>query len=107
IEHWVVAERQGQSVARSMLGIGDKFSDAPFFWSQHYDVSISYVGHAASWDTCEIKGDLSKNDACAIYRSKGRVVAVATLGRDLLSLRVEAALEQNNAQDVDAILREQ
>lgn len=39
IEHWVVAERHGQAVARSMLGIGGPFRDVPFFWSQHYAMS--------------------------------------------------------------------
>jgi len=107
IEHWVVAERQGQAAARSMLGIGGAYRQAPFFWSQHYDVTISYVGHAASWDTCEIKGDLEKRDACAIYRRKGRTIAVATIGRDRLSLRVEAALEQGDAPALDSILRDQ
>jgi NADPH-dependent 2,4-dienoyl-CoA reductase/sulfur reductase-like enzyme/nitrite reductase/ring-hydroxylating ferredoxin subunit len=107
IEHWVVAERQGQAVARSMLGIGRKYRDTPFFWSQHYDVTIAYVGHASSWETCEIKGELSKHDACAIYRQNGKTIAVATIGRDLLSLRVEAALEQGDAADPDSILRDQ
>ncbi len=106
IEHWVVAERQGQAVARSMLGIGGAYREAPFFWSQHYDVSISYVGHAASWEDCEIRGDLEKHDACAIYRRQGRTIAVATIGRDRLSLRVEAALEHDNAAAIDSILRD-
>jgi apoptosis-inducing factor 3 len=107
IEHWVVAERQGQAVARSMLGIGGAYRDAPFFWSQHYDVTISYVGHAASWETCEIRGELAKHDACAIYRRNGRAIAVATIGRDRLSLRVEAAFEQGDAVALDSILRDQ
>ena len=107
IEHWVVAERQGQAVARSMLGIGGAYRKAPFFWSQHYDVTISYVGHAASWESCEIKGDLDKQDACAIYRRNGRTIAVATIGRDRLSLRVEAAFEQGDPAAVDSILGDQ
>jgi NADPH-dependent 2,4-dienoyl-CoA reductase/sulfur reductase-like enzyme/nitrite reductase/ring-hydroxylating ferredoxin subunit len=107
IEHWVVAERQGQAVARSMLGIGGTYREAPFFWSQHYDVTISYVGHAASWETCEIRGELAKHDACAIYRRNGKTIAVATIGRDLLSLRVEAALEEGDAAALDSILRDQ
>jgi apoptosis-inducing factor 3 len=107
IEHWVVAERQGQAVARSMLGIGGAFREAPFFWSQHYDVTISYVGHAPSWDSCEIRGDLEKHDACAIYRRNGRTIAVATIGRDRVGLSVEAALEQGDTAALASILRGQ
>jgi NADPH-dependent 2,4-dienoyl-CoA reductase/sulfur reductase-like enzyme/nitrite reductase/ring-hydroxylating ferredoxin subunit len=107
IEHWVVAERQGQAVAHSMLGIGGTYREVPFFWSQHYDVTVSYVGHAASWETCEIRGDLGRQDACAIYRRDGKTIAVATIGRDLLSLRVEAALERGQAVALDSILRDQ
>jgi hypothetical protein len=70
-------------------------------------VTISYVGHAASWEHCEIRGELEKHDACAIYRRKGRTIAVATIGRDLLSLRVEAALEQGDGAALDSILRDQ
>jgi NADPH-dependent 2,4-dienoyl-CoA reductase/sulfur reductase-like enzyme len=106
IEHWVVAERQGQAVARSILGIGGPFRDAPFFWSQHYDVTISYVGHAAGPDHCEIKGNLEKRDACAIYRKSGKVVAVATIGRDRLSLKVEAAMEGGRQSIVESVLAE-
>ena len=104
IEHWVVAQRQGQSVARSMLGIGGPFRQTPFFWSQHYDVQISYVGHASQWDRCEIKGDLDKYDACAIYRQNNRIVAVATIGRDRLSLQVEAAMEAGNSADLESLV---
>src|ERR1700733_9353532 len=105
IEHWVVAERQGQSVARSMLGIGGPFRQAPFFWSQHYDVQISYVGHAAQWDSCQIDGDPDKSDACAVYRRGDGIIAVATIGRDRLSLQVEAAMEAGRTADLDSLLR--
>ena len=105
IEHWVVAERQGQAVARSMLGIGGAFRQAPFFWSQHYDVAISYVGHASQWDSCEMRGDLGKLDACAVYRRKNRIIAVATIGRDRVSLKAEAAMEAGNASELESILR--
>jgi NADPH-dependent 2,4-dienoyl-CoA reductase/sulfur reductase-like enzyme/nitrite reductase/ring-hydroxylating ferredoxin subunit len=106
IEHWVVAERQGQAVARLMLGIGGAFREAPFFWSQHYDVTISYVGHASSWDDCELQGDLQKHDACAAYRRNGKTIAVATIGRDHLSLRVEAAMEQGDSAALESVLRD-
>jgi NADPH-dependent 2,4-dienoyl-CoA reductase/sulfur reductase-like enzyme len=41
VEHWVVAERQGQAAALNMLGAREKFESAPFFWSQHYDIPIN------------------------------------------------------------------
>jgi NADPH-dependent 2,4-dienoyl-CoA reductase/sulfur reductase-like enzyme len=107
IEHWVLAERHGQAVARAILGLGDAFRDVPFFWSQHYDAVISYIGHAASWDDLELHGDLSAGDACAIYRKKGRVVALATVARDRLSLEAEAALERNDQAGLKRLLESQ
>jgi NADPH-dependent 2,4-dienoyl-CoA reductase/sulfur reductase-like enzyme len=92
IEHFVVAERQGQAVARAILG-GDEYRDVPFFWSQHYDVTLAYVGHAASWDRLETRGSLEASDFAAFYLRGDRVRAVATVGRDRLSLRAEAAME--------------
>jgi NADPH-dependent 2,4-dienoyl-CoA reductase/sulfur reductase-like enzyme len=105
IEHWVIAQRQGQAVARAMLGLGGPFRQTPFFWSQHYDVTIAYVGHAAKWDSCRIQGDLEKRDACAVYRTGNKVVAVATIGRDRLSLQVEAAMEAGKDAELESLLR--
>jgi len=107
IEHWALAERQGQAVARAMLGIGRAFRDVPFFWSQHYDAVISYVGHASSWDGLEIRGDLAARDASAIYRKSDRAIAVATIGRDRMSLAVEAAFEQGHAAALESVLQTQ
>ncbi|HEY8076991.1 MAG TPA: FAD-dependent oxidoreductase, partial [Labilithrix sp.] len=105
IEHWVVAERHGQHAARSMLGKGSAYRDVPFFWSAHHGVQISYVGHAEKWDAIEVKGDLGKDDATVIYRRGGKVLAVATLNRDAVSLAVEAAMEKNDDAAVEAALR--
>jgi NADPH-dependent 2,4-dienoyl-CoA reductase/sulfur reductase-like enzyme/nitrite reductase/ring-hydroxylating ferredoxin subunit len=105
IEHWVLAERHGQAVARAMLGIGHPFRDVPFFWSQHYDVQISYVGHASSWNSFEIRGDLAERSACAIYRQNNRAVAVATIGRDRASLAAEAAFEKGDTAAVESIFK--
>jgi NADPH-dependent 2,4-dienoyl-CoA reductase/sulfur reductase-like enzyme/nitrite reductase/ring-hydroxylating ferredoxin subunit len=93
IEHWVVAERQGQVAARNILGKRDRFDQAPFFWSQHYDQSISYVGHAEKWDAVEIDGSVVDGDCVVRYLAGGKVLAVATVGRDRESLEAEVAME--------------
>ena len=94
VEHWVVAQRQGQTVARNMLGQGESFEAVPFFWSQHYEVPINYVGHAESWDGLEIDGDIGAKDCVVRYKRNGRVLAVASIYRDLDSLMAEVAMER-------------
>jgi NADPH-dependent 2,4-dienoyl-CoA reductase/sulfur reductase-like enzyme len=97
VEHWVVAERQGQIAALNMLGIKDKFYQVPFFWSQHYDVPINYVGHAESWDEIVVDGDIESRECVVRYKQKGRVLAVASIYRDSDSLMEEAAMEREPA----------
>jgi apoptosis-inducing factor 3 len=93
VEHWVVAGRQGQVAAQNMLGREVPFDAVPFFWSQHFDAVIHYVGHAERFDEVAIDGSLDARDATISYRLRGRTLAIATVDRDLESLRAEAALE--------------
>jgi NADPH-dependent 2,4-dienoyl-CoA reductase/sulfur reductase-like enzyme len=94
VEHWVVAQRQGQTAARNILGAGEPFDAVPFFWSNHYDVSISYVGHAERWDEIQLSGDLAARDCAATFRRGDDILAVATVGRDRTSLLAELAMER-------------
>jgi len=94
IEHWVVAERQGQTVARNILGRRERFAEVPFFWSQHYDLPINYVGHAEKWDALEIEGDIKARDCLVRYRRDGKLLAVASIYRDVDSLKEEWAMER-------------
>ncbi len=93
VEHWALAQRQGQVAALNMLGRRRPFDISPFFWSQHYDVTIQYVGHAERWDTIEIEGSLAAHDCTVRYRHGGRTLAVVTIGRDRASLKAERDLE--------------
>jgi NADPH-dependent 2,4-dienoyl-CoA reductase/sulfur reductase-like enzyme/nitrite reductase/ring-hydroxylating ferredoxin subunit len=104
VEHWQVATRHGQAVARAMLGLPPR-RDVPFFWSQHHDVTIAYVGHADRFDRAEVHGDLDARDAHVVYRDDGAIRAVATLGRDKLALAAELAFERDDAAALEAAVR--
>jgi apoptosis-inducing factor 3 len=94
VEHWVVAERQGQIAARNMLGRKTPCTLVPFFWSQHYDLSISYVGHAEKWDRIDVEGSLAKRDCTLRFQRGDKTLAVVTVGRDRDSLRAEVEIEK-------------
>ncbi|HHL4080574.1 FAD-dependent oxidoreductase [Burkholderia sola] len=97
VEHWVVAERQGIVAARNLLGQQRPFDAVPFFWSQHYDLTLRYVGHAEQWDRVEIDGDLGEHDCSIAYWRGNTRLAVVTIARDLDNLKAEAALERQMA----------
>ena len=97
VEHWVVAERQGQAAALNMLDHALPFTAVPFFWSQHYDVPINYVGHAEAWDEIVTEGNVTSKDCVLRFKRNGRVSAVASIFRDLESLEAEVLMEHATA----------
>jgi apoptosis-inducing factor 3 len=96
VEHWVVAERQGQTAALNMMGHREPFAAVPFFWSQHYDVPINYVGHAEKWDEIVIEGDIAAKDCVVRFRQEGRTQAIASIYRDRESLQAEISMERQH-----------
>jgi len=104
IEHWVVAQQQGQVAARNMLGRSEVFRVVPFFWSQHFDVAINYVGHAERWDLVDIAGSLADRNAVVAYRDGGRIAAIATIYRDRDSLLAEEAFARDDQAALERLL---
>jgi NADPH-dependent 2,4-dienoyl-CoA reductase/sulfur reductase-like enzyme/nitrite reductase/ring-hydroxylating ferredoxin subunit len=96
VEHWVVATRQGEVAAANLLGKNQPYDTVPFFWSAHYDCTISYLGHAESWERVDIVGDLGALDCAVAFRSGDRTLALATIARDRASLEAELAMERGD-----------
>jgi NADPH-dependent 2,4-dienoyl-CoA reductase/sulfur reductase-like enzyme len=101
VEHWVVAQRMGQTAARNMLGARERFTQVPFFWSAHYDTSVNYVGHAESWDRLAVDGSPQERDVAVRYERGGRLLALATIFRDRESLQTEIAMEHDPGADLN------
>jgi NADPH-dependent 2,4-dienoyl-CoA reductase/sulfur reductase-like enzyme/nitrite reductase/ring-hydroxylating ferredoxin subunit len=95
IEHWVVAQRQGKTAALNMIGRQEKFTGVPFFWSQHYDTPINYVGHAESWDEITVEGDIASKNCLLRFQKAGRLLAVASIFRDVDNLQAELMMERS------------
>jgi NADPH-dependent 2,4-dienoyl-CoA reductase/sulfur reductase-like enzyme/nitrite reductase/ring-hydroxylating ferredoxin subunit len=96
VEHWVVAQRQGQTAARNMLGAHERFDAVPFFWSQHYALSVRYTGHAEQWDSIDVDGRIAERACSVAFRRNGKTLAVASVKRDRENLEAEVALEAND-----------
>lgn len=105
VEHWVVAELQGQAAARNILGHRQPYAAVPFFWSAHYDMAIAYVGSATDWGDVNVIGSIPDRDCLVAYRKNGKPLAVASINRDADSLRVQVAMERGDVGAVEAILQ--
>jgi NADPH-dependent 2,4-dienoyl-CoA reductase/sulfur reductase-like enzyme len=96
VEHWVVAQRLGQVAAHNMLGVKQPFDSAPFFWTQHYEIPVAYVGHGAGWDQIDVAGSIADHDCLVAFRKNGKTLAVAGIYRDEEMLKAEAAMERGD-----------
>jgi 3-phenylpropionate/trans-cinnamate dioxygenase ferredoxin reductase subunit len=81
VEHYNNAEKQGRAAARSMLGSTAPYDYIHSFWSDQYEHSIEYVGHAIAWDEFLVRGSLAERGLIAFYLQDGVLQAAAGLDR--------------------------
>jgi len=104
VEHWAVAEAQGQTAARNMVGIPTPHVAPPFFWSAHYDVTINMVGNSMGFTRAEVHGSFDERRALVAYSLGDDVIAAATIGMDREALLIEAAMEQGDKAEVKRLI---
>jgi NADPH-dependent 2,4-dienoyl-CoA reductase/sulfur reductase-like enzyme/nitrite reductase/ring-hydroxylating ferredoxin subunit len=95
IEHWVLAQRHGQTAARNILGAAERFDGVPFFWSAHYDVTVNRVGFAGG-ERIDCIGSLKDRNAVFAWRRGDKTLSVATIGADAACLEAEKLLERDD-----------
>jgi 3-phenylpropionate/trans-cinnamate dioxygenase ferredoxin reductase component len=75
------AIEQGKSAAAALMGRSRPFVNAPWFWSDQYDVKLQMVGLSRGYDQVVTRGDLAKPAFSAFYFRAGRLLAVDSLNR--------------------------
>lgn len=97
VEHWVVAQRHGQAIARSIAGSLEPLGYAPFFWTRQFETSFGYFGFAPEYDEMRIKGSVADGDFLAGYFVEGRLAAVGTMGRSGEAIRYGQLLDEGRS----------
>ncbi len=80
VEHWTVAQRQGQHAARAMLGKAGPYQEVPFFWTRQHGESLKYAGYGPPFDAVLYRGAVQSRRFLAGYFAGGRLVSIATMG---------------------------
>jgi 3-phenylpropionate/trans-cinnamate dioxygenase ferredoxin reductase component len=57
IEHWAEALNQGLIAGRNLAGASERYDRVPYFFSDQFDLSLSYLGHVREWDELVTRGD--------------------------------------------------
>ncbi len=81
VEHYNSAEHHGAAAARSMLGSAAPFDYIHNFWSDQYEHTLQYVGHATNWDDFAVRGSLQEGKLVGFYLLGGVVQAAVGFDR--------------------------
>jgi 3-phenylpropionate/trans-cinnamate dioxygenase ferredoxin reductase subunit len=79
VEHFDNALKMGEHVARNLLGAGEVFDDAHWFWSDQYDAQIEMAGFALEWDTTIVRGSIEDRSFAAFLLKDGRLLSTFSM----------------------------
>ena len=81
VEHHDNVHRQARCAVRDMLGIGEPFDDAHWFWSDQYDHSLQAVGHIDDPEDVIVRGSIEEKTFSVVGLRDGRLRFVVALDR--------------------------
>ena len=79
VEHWEVAKNQGRAIGAAIVSGDAPYTRLPYFWSDQYDVSLEYRGHASGDSRAVWRGDREGLTFSVFYFNNGLVDAVLSM----------------------------
>jgi 3-phenylpropionate/trans-cinnamate dioxygenase ferredoxin reductase subunit len=79
VEHWEVAKHHGRGIALSIASGYAPVTRLPYFWSDQYEVSLEYRGHASGEDRAVWRGDKEGLKFSVFYIRGGLIRAVLSM----------------------------
>ena len=79
VEHWANARHQGTAAGTNAVGAHRAYLRLPYFYSDQYDLSLEYVGHAGADDAVLVRGSLADRELVAFYAAAGRITAAVAV----------------------------
>lgn len=94
VEHFQTAWRHGAHVGRVMAGVtSEPFAEAPWFWSDQYDLNLQYAGAGVPWDEEVVRGAFGVAPFTVFQLSGGELVGALGVNDARTISRVRRLLE--------------
>ena len=93
VEHFQTAQRQGFAVGRAMAGAAAPFAEAPWFWSDQYDINVQYAGAGLAWEETITRGTFGQPPFSVFYLRRGSMIAVAGINDHHTVARARRVME--------------
>lgn len=98
--------------AASILGLEPPAEEAPWFWSDQYDLKLTIAGLFEGYDALVLRGSMAERSFCAFYLKGGRVLAADAVNRpaDYLAakqlIRMKAAVQPGLLSDLSVSMKD-